>query len=257
MAAWLRRGLERYPERHDDLAADETSRLSPYLHLGCLSAAEVARRCGERPGADAFVRQLCWRDFSHQATASFPAIARDDYRPRHDRWDDDDSRFAAWTKGRTGYPLVDAGMRQLRRQGWMHNRARLVTASFLVKDLYRLAPRRGALPRVAGGRRHRQQLDELAMGSRHRQRHAPEPGVQPRQASGTLRPGWRLRAPLGARGWRRSAARRSTTPGSRRRTFVAASTIPPPSSTTRTRPQHSCRPARRRSAASRPALGRG
>lgn len=134
--AWLRGGLERYPERHDDLAADDTSRLSPYLHFGCLSPVEVARRSAGCPGGEAFVRQLCWRDFHHQVTAAFPAIAHTDYRPRGDRWDDDAELLALWKQGRTGFPLVDAGMRQLAQEGWMHNRARLVTASFLVKDLY-------------------------------------------------------------------------------------------------------------------------
>jgi deoxyribodipyrimidine photo-lyase len=133
--AWLRGGLARYPERHDDVATDGTSRLSPYLHFGCLSPVEVARRAADRPGGEAFLRHLCWRDFHHQVTVAFPAIAREDYRPRGDRGDDDATLLAAWKEGRTGYPLVDAGMRQLRAQGWMHNRARLVTASFLVKDL--------------------------------------------------------------------------------------------------------------------------
>ena len=87
--AWLRRGLGRYPEHHDDLAGDGTSRLSPYLHFGCLSPVEVAWRTADRPGGEAFRRQLCWRDFHHQVTAAFPAIARKDYRPRGDRWDDD------------------------------------------------------------------------------------------------------------------------------------------------------------------------
>ena len=136
LEAWLRGGLARYAERHDDVAADGTSRLSPYLHFGCVSPLEAARRARNREGGEAFVRQLCWRDFHHQVTAAFPAIAREDYRPRGDRWAHDGEALAAWQEGRTGYPLVDAGMRQLAREGWMHNRARLVTASFLVKDLY-------------------------------------------------------------------------------------------------------------------------
>jgi deoxyribodipyrimidine photo-lyase len=134
--AWLRRGLARYPERHDDVAGDGTSRLSAYLHFGCLSPVEVAQRAVDRPGGEAFLRQLCWRDFHHQVTAAFPAIAREDYRPRGDTWHDDASLLASWKAGRTGYPLVDAGMRQLGEEGFMHNRARLVTASFLVKDLH-------------------------------------------------------------------------------------------------------------------------
>jgi len=134
--AWLRGGLAHYAERHDDVAAEATSRLSPYLHFGCLSPVEVARRAADRPGGEAFLRQLCWRDFHHQVMAAFPAIARRDYRPRGDAWNDDADALAAWKEGRTGYPLVDAGMRQLREQGWIHNRTRLVVASFLAKDLY-------------------------------------------------------------------------------------------------------------------------
>jgi len=132
---WLDGGLARYAERHDAVAVDGTSRLSPYIHFGCLSPLDIARRVRESPHGEAFLRQLCWRDFHHQVTAAFPAITRADYRPRGQSWGEDADRLAAWTEGRTGYPLVDAGMRQLRTEGWMHNRARLVTASFLVRDL--------------------------------------------------------------------------------------------------------------------------
>jgi deoxyribodipyrimidine photo-lyase len=117
----------------DDLARDQTSRLSPYLHLGCVSPLSMAcRLSGRAPG---LVRQLAWRDFLHQVTAAFPAIATTDYRPRPVRWRRDDGTLAAWRAGRTGIPIVDAGMRQLLAEGWMHNRARLITASFLTKTL--------------------------------------------------------------------------------------------------------------------------
>ena len=134
--AWLGGGLGTYESGRDDLADDSTSRLSPYLRFGCLSALEVAERAGGRSGGEAFVRQLCWRDFHYQLFAARPELARDDMRPRGDRWRDDDDALAAWTEGATGYPLVDAGMRQLREEGFMHNRSRLVTASFLTKHLY-------------------------------------------------------------------------------------------------------------------------
>ena len=134
MLAWLRDDVGAYERMHDDLAGDGTSRLSPYLHFGCISARELANRAAER-GAGAFVRQLCWRDFYGQLLAAKPRTQFDDLRPRGDRWVDDAHALAAWKDGLTGYPLVDAGMRQLRAEGWMHNRARLVTASFLVKDL--------------------------------------------------------------------------------------------------------------------------
>ena len=132
---WLHDGLARYGELADDLAADATSRLSPYLHFGCVSAGEVVARALEREGAEPFVRQLCWRDFNHQLLAARPELARDDLRPRSAAWRDDDEGFEAWREGRTGYPLVDAGMRQLMAEGFMHNRARLVAGSFLTKHL--------------------------------------------------------------------------------------------------------------------------
>jgi deoxyribodipyrimidine photo-lyase len=141
---WLREGVASYEDRHDDLAADQTSRLSGYLHFGSVSAYElVARSDGRNVGVAAFNRQLCWRDFHAQVLASAPQSVREDYRPRGDRWRDDDQAFEAWAAGRTGYPIVDAGMRQLAREGWMHNRARLITGSFLTKTLY-VDWRRGA-----------------------------------------------------------------------------------------------------------------
>lgn len=136
LAAWLDSGLGAYGSGRDDLADDSTSRLSPYLRFGCLSPLEVAERARGRAGGDAFARQLCWRDFHYQLHAARPELARSDMRSRGDRWRDDDDALAAWTEGGTGYPLVDAGMRQLREEGFMHNRARLVTASFLTKHLY-------------------------------------------------------------------------------------------------------------------------
>ncbi|HYK07059.1 MAG TPA: deoxyribodipyrimidine photo-lyase [Gaiellaceae bacterium] len=133
--AWLDDGLARYGELADDLAADATSRLSPYLHFGCVSAGEVVARALEGEGAEPFVRQLCWRDFNHQLLAARPETAHEDLRPRATGWRDDEEGLAAWREGRTGYPLVDAGMRQLMHEGFMHNRARLVAGSFLTKHL--------------------------------------------------------------------------------------------------------------------------
>ncbi len=134
MARWLRAKLVTYGAGHDALGDDDTSRLSPYLHFGCVSARELAVKAREK-GGSAFVRQLCWRDFYAQLLYANPRTQTHDLRPRGDRWRDDDDALAAWKAGLTGYPLVDAGMRQLASEGWMHNRARLVTASFLVKHL--------------------------------------------------------------------------------------------------------------------------
>ncbi|MEO5838856.1 MAG: deoxyribodipyrimidine photo-lyase [Acidimicrobiales bacterium] len=129
-------GLSHYDGVHNDLAAGATSRIAAYLHFGCLSALEVATLLRDREGGGPFVRQLCWRDFFHQVLAVDPRRAWLDVRPRGDEWDEDDEVFAAWAEGRTGYPVVDAGMRQLRAEGFMHNRARMIVASFLTKDLY-------------------------------------------------------------------------------------------------------------------------
>ncbi|MFI9560231.1 cryptochrome/photolyase family protein [Nonomuraea endophytica] len=130
MRTWIGAHLDDYSDRHDDLAGDRTSKLSPYLRFGCLSPLELAEH-----GNEPFTRQLCWRDFHHQVAFAFPDIARADYRPRGHRWRDDSAATQAWAAGQTGVPIVDAGMRQLLAEGWMHNRARMITASYLVKHL--------------------------------------------------------------------------------------------------------------------------
>ncbi|WP_405607786.1 cryptochrome/photolyase family protein [Streptomyces sp. NBC_01508] len=140
-ADWKRHGLATYEAGHDDLAGDVTSRLSPHLHFGTLSPTELVRRARRAggTGSEAFVRQLCWRDFHHQVLAARPDASVADYRTKHDRWRSAESageEIEAWRAGRTGYPVVDAAMRQLRHEGWMHNRGRLLTASFLTKTLY-------------------------------------------------------------------------------------------------------------------------
>jgi len=136
MRAWLRDGIGGYEDSHDDLPGDGTSRLSAYIRWGCVSPLELAAQAGERRGGAAFVRQLCWRDFHHQVLAATPSLPSRDYRPRRDRWSKSKRAFEAWQEGRTGYPLVDAAMRQLAAEGFMHNRARMTVASFLCKDLY-------------------------------------------------------------------------------------------------------------------------
>jgi deoxyribodipyrimidine photo-lyase len=137
LSDWLAGPIADYEQAHDDLAAGGTSRLSPYLHFGCVSATEAVHAADvNTPGGAAFIRQLAWRDFHHQVLAARPGAATADYRNRHDRWRDDEEAAQAWRDGCTGYPIVDAGMRQLRAEGWMHNRGRLITASFLTKTLY-------------------------------------------------------------------------------------------------------------------------
>jgi deoxyribodipyrimidine photo-lyase len=136
VGAFLRNGLADYDDNHDDLPGDLTSGLSPYLRFGCLSPLELLAKASSRPGGGPFARQLCWRDFHHQVLAANPSLPRRDYRSRGDRWSRSKRAFEAWQEGRTGYPVVDAAMRQLRHEGRMHNRARMIVASFLTKDLY-------------------------------------------------------------------------------------------------------------------------
>ncbi|MRH87593.1 deoxyribodipyrimidine photo-lyase [Nocardia sp. SYP-A9097] len=136
LRAWLSGPVEQYAERADDLAADATSGLSPYLHFGCLSAAELVHRTDlSEPGGYAFARQLAWRDFQHQMLAARTELAWTDYRPPPAPPRDDPHAADAWRAGRTGFPVIDAAMRQLLAQGWMPGRARLIAASFLTKTL--------------------------------------------------------------------------------------------------------------------------
>ncbi len=137
LAWWLDGPVDAYATGRNLMAEDATSRLSPHLHLGTLSVTEVAAALDlRRPGHESFLQELCWRDFDHQLLAARPDLARVDVRTKDDRWRDAPDEVAAWREGRTGYPVVDAGMRQLVHEGWMHNRARMVTASFLTKHLY-------------------------------------------------------------------------------------------------------------------------
>ncbi|MEA2423566.1 MAG: deoxyribodipyrimidine photo-lyase [Thermoleophilaceae bacterium] len=126
--------IDHYEDGHDALGEDRTSRLSPYLHFGCISPLEIDARASSA----AFRRQLAWRDFYHHVLLHHPGNARDEFQERYRGtldWEDDADALEAWKDGRTGFPLVDAGMRQLAKEGWMHNRARLVVGSFLTKDL--------------------------------------------------------------------------------------------------------------------------
>ncbi len=135
LAAWTESKLAGYADHRDDLAADHTSHLSAYLHHGCVSPRSVAALREHRDGA-AFARQIAWRDFFHQVLAVRPDASWRDFRPRGDRWNRDQAAFAAWQAGQTGYPVVDAAMRQLAATGYLPGRARMVVASFLTKDLY-------------------------------------------------------------------------------------------------------------------------
>jgi deoxyribodipyrimidine photo-lyase len=143
----------RYGQLRDQPGAGATSQLSPYLRWGMLSprlaalaaydaierASEAGPPGGEaaRKGADTWLAELIWREFYLAILHHFPHVRGGSFRREYDRiaWRNDEADFAAWCAGRTGYPIVDAAMRQLAAEGWMHNRVRMITASFLVKDL--------------------------------------------------------------------------------------------------------------------------
>ncbi len=124
-------------DRRRNLPSEEgSSRLSPHLHFGEISPGQVWRATS-RAGAETFQKELAWRDFTTATILARPDYGTANGRAAFDRlaWRDAPDDFAAWTRGRTGYPIVDAGMRQLWTTGWMHNRVRMITASFLVKHL--------------------------------------------------------------------------------------------------------------------------
>ena len=132
---WLANGVRRYDAERNDMAADSTSRLSPYLHFGCISARELVAEAPGGKGGTAFVRQLVWRDFFLQVLEATPSYPVEDYRRSERVPTEDGDGLGRWKEGLTGIPLVDAGMRQLIDEGWMHNRARLVTATFLTRHM--------------------------------------------------------------------------------------------------------------------------
>jgi deoxyribodipyrimidine photo-lyase len=145
LSAFLSHGLAGYPDRRDRPDVDGTSALSPHLHWGEIGPRRVWQAVEHaadeipalRPAAGAYQRQLGWREFSTQLLHARPELPADplDGRFAAFPWEADRTALQAWQQGRTGYPIVDAGMRQLWQTGWMHNRVRMVAASFLIKHL--------------------------------------------------------------------------------------------------------------------------
>ena len=150
---FLKTKIDGYDAARDLLAEDGTSKLSRHLHLGTLSVRAVVdavRRAGAdkpsgktsrahqpEPGHTTFLSELAWHDFYLQILHHFPHVAEGAFRPKFDalKWENNEEWLAAWKEGRTGYPIVDAAMRQLNSDAWMHNRGRMIVASFLTKDL--------------------------------------------------------------------------------------------------------------------------
>jgi deoxyribodipyrimidine photo-lyase len=126
-----------YADRRDRPGILGTSRLSPHLRFGEIGPAQVWRAASPLPGGEAFLRQLAWREFAHHLLHHFPHTGSEPLRREFSAfaWRDEAVALDRWSRGLTGFPIVDAGMRQLRSIGWMHNRVRMIVASFLTKDL--------------------------------------------------------------------------------------------------------------------------
>jgi deoxyribodipyrimidine photo-lyase len=136
-----------YDDRRDYPADRCTSRLSPHLHYGTIGVREVSEAVAEaradapdeaaRESVDEFRSQLAWREFYHHVLNFNPEVVTENYKQYEEPidWNDPGEELGAWKRGETGYPIVDAGMRQLREEAYMHNRVRMIVASFLTKDL--------------------------------------------------------------------------------------------------------------------------
>lgn len=145
LSEFLKTGLKAYAEDRDRPDRRGTSRLSPHLHFGEISPWRAWTAAYDATGshaiseaqADKFTNEVIWRDFSAHLLHHFPTLPTEAFRPEYDRmpWINDAAQFEAWTKGQTGYPIVDAGMRELWTTGFMHNRVRMIVASFLIKHL--------------------------------------------------------------------------------------------------------------------------
>ena len=143
LAGFLDKGLDGYAKLRDRPDLPHVSRLSPHLRFGeisphqALAAIRHTEAAGEAKARDVekFVSEMYWREFSYHLLFHYPDLATRNFNPRFDafEWQNDATFEQAWRRGRTGYPIVDAGMRQLWQTGWMHNRVRMVVASFLIK----------------------------------------------------------------------------------------------------------------------------
>ncbi len=146
LETFIERKIERYKEQRDQPSIDGTSLLSAHLRFGTVSVRRVFFEAMKKMGGatesaktsiETFVSELIWRDFYFQILDNFPHVERESFKPetRALKWENRDDYFEAWKAGKTGFPIVDAAMRQLHQTGWMHNRLRMIVASFLTKDL--------------------------------------------------------------------------------------------------------------------------
>ena len=139
LADFLQTGLETYTDdRNRPDRPSGTSHLSPHMAFGEISPRQIWQACERHGGkADKFLSEIGWREFSYGLLYHNPKLASENFKPYFDafEWNDDEAALERWQQGQTGYPFVDAGMRQLWATGWQHNRVRMVTASFLIKHL--------------------------------------------------------------------------------------------------------------------------
>jgi len=140
-------GLDEYRSKRDFPAINGTSLLSGHLHFGTVGIREAFRTAfvklnktreeSKRSEVQTWINELLWREFYYNITFHYPQIIYESFKPEYDKlkWDNDNNLFSKWCEGKTGYPIVDAGMRQLNKEGWVHNRVRMIVAMFLTKDL--------------------------------------------------------------------------------------------------------------------------
>jgi deoxyribodipyrimidine photo-lyase len=130
--------LKTYEQGRDIPSMNSTSLLSPHLHFGEVGPRQIYHIAKNIPGSAKFLSEIGWREFSYYQLYHFPQLPEQPWRTEFSKfpWEKNESFLEKWQKGKTGYPIVDAGMRQLWKTGWMHNRVRMICASFLVKDVF-------------------------------------------------------------------------------------------------------------------------
>lgn len=128
--------VENYEDTRNFPAIEGTSKLSPHLRFGTISVRKCVQK-GLQPKNNTFLKELIWREFFMQILHHFPQSVTHNFKSKYDgiTWRNNEDEYKAWCEGKTGYPLVDAGMRELNKSGYMHNRVRMITASFLCKHL--------------------------------------------------------------------------------------------------------------------------
>jgi len=134
---FVKKGLSGYSAARDVPGMEGTSHLSPHLHFGEIAPFQIWKELENQRGSEPFLRQIIWREFAHHLLVHFPRTPNRALKEKFNDfpWKRNSRSLHVWQKGMTGYPIIDAGMRQLWKLGWMHNRVRMIAASFLVKDL--------------------------------------------------------------------------------------------------------------------------